>query len=146
MNVFISVPMRGLTDQQIDDEMELVAKVAQAYFPLGKLHFVSNFMTEPDEMPNTVKKESVWHLGEAIKCISTCDAIMCPSNTAICIPPDKEKKEEDFELDKPFSVIIHAKGCEIERSVAMEYDIPIYYYDESILEDFLKGEFHDKEE
>lgn len=129
MNVFISVPMRGLTDQQIDDEMELVAGIAKAYFPLAKLEFVSNFETEPDEVNENVKHESVWHLGEALKCLSTCDAIMCPNEEEI-IKPDG-KKEMLY-------------GCLIETATAKAYHIPVYKYDISVLEDFLKGDFHGK--
>ena len=120
MNVFISVPMRDLTDQQIDDELELVAKIAHAYFPLGHLEFVSNFGVEPEDIDENVKHESVWHLGEALKCLSTCDAIMCPENTLVY------------------------NGCAVEKETARWYGIPIYEYDEKVLDEFLRGEFHDE--
>lgn len=121
MNVFISVPMKDLTNQQIEDEMELVAGIAEAYFPLAKLEFVSNFETEPDEVDENVKHESVWYLGEALKCLSTCDAIMVPS----------------------YASSSH-HGCDVERIVAGYYDIPIYTYDDTVLDEFLKGDFHNE--
>ena len=119
MNVFISVPMRGLTNQQIGDEIELVCKIAESYFPLAKLEFVTNYETEPDEPNENVKHESVWHLGEALRCLSTCDAIMVPNFA---------------------SSSYH--GCDVERIVAGYYDIPIYIYDDTVLDDFLNGKFH----
>ena len=122
MNVFISVPMNGLTTQQIEDEIEHVCKIADSYFPLGHLEFVTNFETEADDVVDTVKNERIWHLGEALKCLSICDAIMCPNHTN----------------DYP--------GCKIEKATAMEYGIPIYLYDIKVLDEFRKGIFHDEKE
>lgn len=125
MNVFISVPMKGLTNQQIEDEIEIVCKITETYFPLAKdLEFVTNYGTEPDDIPDTVKKESVWHLGEALKCLSTCDAIMVP-NCASCANHGNH-------------------GCDVERIVAVYYGIPIYTYDDTVLDEFIHGKFHDE--
>ena len=119
MRIFISVPMHGLTNQEIEDELEFVSKVAQAYFPLTKLEFVTSYgFGDNEEIPETVRNERIWHLGEAIKCLSSCDAIMAPDGA-------------------------DAPGCDIERSVALFYDIPIYTYDIGLVSDFLKGDFHD---
>ena len=124
MNIFISVPMKGLTDQQISDEIELVCGIAKSYFPLTKLEFVCNFETEPEEPDENVKHESIWHLGEALKCLSTCDAIMCPDNNCF--------RNE------------YLNGCMCEESTALAYEIPIYNYDLKVLDEFLKGDFHDE--
>lgn len=127
MKVFISVPMRGLTNQQIEDEIEIVCRIAHAYFPLTNLEYVCNFDTEPEEPDENVKHESVWHLGEGLKCLSTCDIVMAPSDEEITKPDGK--KETLY-------------GCLIETATAKAYAIPVYRYDISVLNDFLKGDFH----
>lgn len=121
MKVFLSVPMKGLTDEEIADELDIVGQVAKAYFPHDDVEFVCNWMPVPnyEQLPDKeVKNEAVFYLGEALQSLSTCDAILSPSAV--------------FKVDEDDNCTTY-HGCEIEYEVACAYHIPVYEYDSKIL-------------
>lgn len=125
MKVFLSVPMKGLTDEEIADELDIVGQVAKAYFPHDDVEFVCNWTPDMAVLHEEVKNEAVFYLGEALQSLSTCDAIVSPSAV--------------FMVDEDNNTITY-HGCEIEYEVACTYHIPVYEYDSKILEVFNKKE------
>lgn len=107
MKVFISVPMRGRTDEEILDDIEdAKCKLAMANSENDEpIYYVDNFVKTAFEAG--IKNYSIWCLGRAIQKMSECDAIyFCPG----------WKK---------------ARGCLIERQVAIEYGLMCLYQDET---------------
>lgn len=118
MKVFLSVPMRGLTDEEIVDELDIVGQVAKAYFPHEDVELVCNWMPGKEQSFEGVKNKAVFYLGEALQSLSTCDAILSPSAV--------------FMVDNDGNCTTY-HGCEIEYEVAHAYHIPVYEYDSKIL-------------
>lgn len=98
--VFISLPMSGIPDDMIREDIQ---KAKNAYLAITKrdiqdVAFVDNMSCQ---MPvGTVQKEGVWYLGEALKLLSKCD-------------------EAFFWLGWR-----RARGCMIEHEVCTMYNIP----------------------
>lgn len=95
--LFISVPMKGRTDEAIKASMEKMHKVAEAM--LGEeLEVVSSFIErEPPKRANG----AVWYLGKSIQLLAEANYMACVSNP--------------YEWN----------GCEIENLTARRYGIPM---------------------
>ena len=107
MKVFISVPMRGCTDEEIYKAIE-IAKDKLAVMAAENnddyIECVDNFIPIPSEAD--IKDYAMWCLGGAIQKMSKCDAIyFCPG------------------WDE-------ARGCVIERQVAIQYGLMRLYQDD----------------
>lgn len=108
MKVFISVPMRGHTDQEIAKAIEIaksklseMAQENQEY-----IIYVNNFVEVPSDMDIKNPSTAMWCLGGAIQKMSKCDAIyFCPGWQ-------------------------EARGCVIERHVAVLYGLTRLYQDD----------------
>lgn len=106
MKVFISVPMRGRTDEEIAKAIEIaksklseMAQKNQEY-----IIYVDNFVSMRDD--TDIKDPAMYCLGGAIQKMSKCDAIyFCPG------------------WDE-------ARGCIIERQVAIQYGLMRLYQDD----------------
>lgn len=98
MKVFISQPMNGLSDEEIKQERNKTKKFFEAKFKCN-IEIIDSFF---EKAPHGVKP--AWYLGESIKLLSTADLVY---------------------LAKGWE---NARGCNIERTVAFEYGIPIMYY------------------
>lgn len=98
--VFISVPFKGRTDENILDSIDKMHKVAEQMFG-EKLEPVHNFFILGDDNeivpPDNVTNESIYFLSEAVKKISIC-------NYFIGVP--------DIGL---------WNGCDIESKIALNY-------------------------
>ena len=107
MRVFLSLPMNGKTDEEINAELCKMEEWAITEFgPDEELHFVHNqFCPLKPAMQAPVKNEALLYLGEAIKKLAYCDAII--------YHPDWES----------------ARGCRAEAGVAFDYGIADYYID-----------------
>lgn len=106
MKVFISVPMRGRTDQEIAGAITIakskLAKMAEENNEV--IEYVDNFIPIPYEAD--IKDYAMWCLGGAIQKMSKCDAIyFCPGWQ-------------------------EARGCVIERHVAVLYGLTRLYQDD----------------
>lgn len=109
MKVFISVPMRGRTDEEIakaiaiaKSKLSEVAQEKQEY-----IIYVDNFVSMPAKNEiNDIENPSMWCLGGAIQKMSKCDAVyFCPGWQ-------------------------EARGCVIERHVAVLYGLTRLYQDD----------------
>lgn len=131
MKIFISVPMKDKTDEEIKKEIAIVTNIAKAYFPeenaLGTLEFVDNFKKNPDVVddgfgldvsltissvshPKDKEKMPLYYLGEALQKMSNCDAVMFPMNWE-CY-----------------------RGCRLEFEAADKYGLKHYFYDDGIFD------------
>ena len=111
MKVFISVPMRGRTDQEIAGAITIAkSKLSEIADENNEpVEYVDNFVPMPkkDEV-NDIENLSMWCLGGAIQKMSKCDTIyFCPG------------------WDE-------ARGCIIERSVAVSYGLMRLYQNDQL--------------
>lgn len=103
MKVFISVPMAGRSDKEIQDDIEnaketLIDNIGEEVW----CTFLDNFTSFP---PPENASDSIWYLSEAIKKMSFCDAVyFCPG----------------WE---------NARGCLIENEIAINYGLECIYHD-----------------
>ena len=95
--LFISVPMNGRTEEQIRESMRRMHKVAEAVWD-EELEVIDSYVAEA--VPS-VNSEAVWFLGESIKRMADADYFI--------------------------SVDRYYKGCNLERTVALEYGIPCLF-------------------
>lgn len=104
MRLFISIPMNGRTDEEVFAEIEQIKKVFNDYIsetaPDESVEFVNTFIQ--DEAPDECIAKPVWYLGESIKILSTCDAILKAPNSH------------------------KSRGCHIEQQVAKTYGLDTY--------------------
>lgn len=96
--VFLSVPMKGLSNEDIAKEIKRVTEYAKIVIEDDEIEIVDTFV----EVPYEVKNESVYSLGGAIQIMANCDVVFTP----------------DYRMD-------YYKGCMTERNVAMNCGIPI---------------------
>ena len=106
MKVFISVPMRGRTDQEIAGAITIakskLAKMAEENNEV--IEYVDNFVSMRDV--TDIKNPAMYCLGGAIQKISKCDVIyFCPGWQ-------------------------EARGCVIEHQVAVSYGLTRLYQDD----------------
>lgn len=111
--VFISLPMSGKTDKEIGHRLCSIngavkaACVAKFGWKWDEIATIDNFWDHDriEDFPSMpVKKDSVFYLGGAIQKMSRADAVYF---------------DEGWE---------HANGCNVERYVALKYDIPVLFY------------------
>ncbi len=111
MKVFISVPMRGRTNEEIIYDIAIakgkLAEVAQENNE--HIIYVDNFVGIPSKNEiNNIENPSMWYLGTAIQKMSKCDAIyFCPGWH-------------------------EARGCVIERQVAVSYGLMRLYQNDEL--------------
>ena len=103
MKVFISVPMRGRTDEGIAKDITIakskLSKMAEENNEV--IEYVDNFVSMPQN--TDIKNPSMYCLSGAIQKMSECDAIyFCPGWQ-------------------------EARGCIIERKVAVSYGLTRLY-------------------
>ena len=99
MKVFISQPMNGLSDEEIKQEREKIKIFLNKKFYYCDVEIIDSFF---ENAPHDAKP--VWYLGESIKLLSTADLLYLA---------------KDWE---------NARGCKMERMVAVNYEIPILEY------------------
>lgn len=104
MRVFISLPMSGRTDKEVFTEIEGIKKIFTEYaneeLPDEEIIFVDTYVQQ--SAPDICVTEPLWYLGESIKIMSTCDAVIFAPGWAM------------------------ARGCKIEHDTALEYGIQRY--------------------
>ena len=109
MRVFISQPMNGLTDEEIEaNKQEAIEDIKRLYHFFdknGELYIVSTTEQRKHEVfPKNASR--LWWLGRAIQMLEDVDVIfMC----------------KGWE---------NASGCKVEKFVATEYNISIHYQGE----------------
>lgn len=94
---FISQPMNGKTDEEIKaDRSKCQAWLLKAY---RTVTIVDSFIAE--DPPKDCKNIGAWYLGESIKALARADVLVLWGDW------------------------INARGCLIEREVAIKYGIPV---------------------
>lgn len=96
--LFISQPMRGLTDKQILEKRAQILGKVKNIIP-GDIELIDSFIEDyPGE---TEKHIPVWYLGESLKFLSQADIVFFGEGWK------------------------DARGCKIEHEVAVAYDLNI---------------------
>lgn len=95
--LFISVPMKGRTEENIRKSMAKMHKIAEIVFD-QELEVIESYI---EDNPPENAKQAVWFLGESIKKLS----------------------EADYFIGIEWSPCW--KGCDIETDVARAYGIPV---------------------
>ena len=109
--LFVSVPMRGRTEENIKNSMEVMKIIAEAYIG-ERLEIIDTWI---DGIPDGVKNDRIYCLGKSIQKMSDADYF-------IGVQPDFNFGE--------------FPGCEIETYVAREYNIPMISVDMKLCDCF----------
>ncbi len=111
--LFISLPMHGKSKKEIEQRLLDISRVAihlackKFGWKEDEVWWVSAVDNQIDKN-SSVKNERILYLGEAIKTLANVDAVY---------------------FDKGWT---YAKGCCVERFVALKYDIPRVYWNENL--------------
>ena len=111
MRVFLSLPMKNQNVDTILKNVNILKAVAKAYFQEEETIDFSCGLEAPTPSED-VKISSMFYLGNSIKLMSECDAILIPSP----------------------SMLEEWRGCYVEAVTAAKYGLKIHEYDVSILD------------
>ena len=106
--LFISCPMRGLTDEMIKANREKMHKIAEIVFD-QELEVIPSYIIPAGEVPEGVMT-SMWYLGRSIQMMSEADYYIG--------------------VNMPYG---YSNACVIENDVAVTYGLQRYLVDSSIL-------------
>lgn len=101
MNVFISLPMHGRTDEQILKEISRLKELVRKKYPSDDISFIDTFHQNAPE--RELKEKRLWYLGGSIQKMSDADLVVFANDWN------------------------SARGCIVEHLVAIEYGIQIMY-------------------
>lgn len=96
--LFVSVPMRGRTEEEIKASIQKMKKIAEVYEG-EEMELIDSYI---EDNPPQNKNQAVWYLGESIKKLSQADVFI--------------GIYESYDWN----------GCQIERDVARRYGIKNY--------------------
>lgn len=96
--LFVSVPMKGRTEEEIKESIQKMKKIAEIYEG-EELELIDSYI---EDNPPKDSKEAVWYLGESLKKLAQADVFM-----GIC-------------------EIYDWNGCCIETETANKYGIKVY--------------------
>lgn len=96
--LFVSVPMKGRTEEEIKASIQKMKKIAEIYEG-EELELIDSYI---EDNPPKNSKEAIWYLIESIKKLAQADVFI-----GIC---------ESFDWN----------GCQIERETAEKYGIKAY--------------------
>lgn len=96
--LFVSVPMKGRTEEEIKASIQKMKKIAEIYEG-EELELIDSYI---EDNPPKDSKEAVWYLGESLKKLAQADVFI-----GIC---------ENFDWN----------DCYIERDTAQRYGIKVY--------------------
>lgn len=97
--LFISVPMKGRTEENIRKSMEKMHKIAEAVWE-QELEVIPSFVEDKPPQNNRV---SLWYLGKSIQLLADADYFI------------------GIEYTNLF------RGCDVERDAAMHYGVPCFF-------------------
>lgn len=97
--LFVSVPMKGRTEEEIKCSITKMHRIAEAYEG-EELELIDSWV---DEAPPANCNVSVWYLGKSIEKLAEADVLIGIDDN-----------------------IVHAPGCAVERQVALNYGIKGY--------------------
>lgn len=96
--LFVSVPMKGRTEEEIKASIQKMKKIAEIYEG-EELELIDSYI---EDNPPKDSKEAVWYLGESLKKLAQADVFI-----GIC---------ESYDWN----------GCYIETETAVKYGIKAY--------------------
>ena len=96
--LFVSVPMKGRTEEEIKASIQKMKKIAEIYEG-EELELIDSYI---EDNPPKDSKEAVWYLGESLKKLAQADVFI-----GIC---------ESYDWN----------GCQIERETTERYGIKAY--------------------
>lgn len=102
MKVFISLPMKGRTKEQIETALEKIKEKVLSTFNGENIEFVNTIVEEKPPYESG-EHTPVWYLGKALEILSTCDLVV------VCGDIDYNQYN----------------GCFIEKETARRYNIPV---------------------
>jgi hypothetical protein len=106
--LFVSVPMKGRTEEEIKYSIAKMRRIAEAYEG-EELELIDSWV---DEAPPTNCNKSAWYLGKSIEKLALADVFIGVSDLS------------------------GWPGCKIESDVARAYDIKSYSVDSKIVVDY----------
>lgn len=101
MRVFISLPMKGRTKEEIETTLKKMKEYVISKMD-NKVEFVNTIVEEKPPYENG-EHTAIWYLGKALEILSTCDMV------AVCGDIDYNKYN----------------GCFLEKETALRYGIPV---------------------
>ena len=107
--VFLSVPMKGRTKEDIESSLAKMKAVASAYLLGEDVEFINTFVEEKPPYEMDPNHNAVWYLGASLQKLAECDLVVnldCRWNYA---------------------------GCRIENDVAAAYGIPVLQLDTALV-------------
>lgn len=96
--LFLSVPMRGRTEEEIKASIQKMKKIAEIYEG-EELELIDSYI---EDNPPKDSKEAVWYLGESLKKLAQADVFIG--------------------IDEAYDW----NGCNIERDTAQRYGVKTY--------------------
>lgn len=96
--LFVSVPMKGRTEEEIKASIQKMKKIAEIYEG-EELELIDSYI---EDNPPKDRKEAVWYLGESLKKLAQADVFVGIA--------------EDYDWS----------GCCIERQTAEKYGLKVY--------------------
>lgn len=96
--LFVSVPMKGRTEEEIKASIQKMKKIAEIYEG-EELELIDSYI---EDNPPKDSKEAVWYLGESLKKLAQADVFI--------------------EIDEAYDW----NGCYIERDTAQRHGIKTY--------------------
>lgn len=106
--VFLSLPMKGRTDEDIKQTIKSMARIILAMYPGEDIKFVDNFSSShsfTNEEEDEAKNKSLLYLGEAIQKMAKCDCIAV--------------------IENHNCNIYNYRGCYIEAEAARNYGLHV---------------------
>ncbi len=104
--LFVSVPMKGRTKEEIEYSITKMHSIAEAYEG-EELKLIDSWA--PEALPSTDCNISVWHLGKSIEKLAMADVFIGIEDS------------------------IHYPGCMIEKQVAANYGIKSYIIPQNVI-------------
>ena len=104
--VFLSIPMKNRTDEDIKQTIKSMARIILAMYPGEDIQFVDNFSSShsfTNEEEDEAKNKSLLYLGEAIQKMAKCDYIAV--------------------IENHNCNLYNYRGCFIEEEVARNYGL-----------------------
>lgn len=95
--VFLSVPMKGRTKENIEKSLEKMMAIAKIALENEEIEFINTIVE--DRPPYETNSQAVWYLGKSLELLSQADVLVC--------------------VDTPYW--LHAYGCESEKRIFQEY-------------------------
>ena len=103
MKVFISQPMKDRTFDEIEIERNVMIHVIGCVYPDEEIEVIDSLFSDED-VPEGDTVGALWFLGESIKAMDKADLVVMAVNWQ------------------------HARGCQIEHEIAVDYDKRVIPY------------------